>query len=54
MLSQHLPLHPLNYSTPETEEMKKAASPSRTTHIADKANEQAALRQAGAATLGRA
>nr|VDD62704.1 unnamed protein product [Brassica oleracea] len=38
--------------TQETEETKRAASPSRTINIADKAKEQAALRQAGVATLG--
>ncbi|KAF8103110.1 hypothetical protein N665_0188s0065 [Sinapis alba] len=38
--------------TPETEETKRAASPSRTINIANKAKEQAALRQAGVATLG--
>ncbi|KAJ0256647.1 Nuclear-pore anchor [Hirschfeldia incana] len=38
--------------TPETEETKRAASPSRTINIADKAKEKAALRQAGVATLG--
>ncbi|XP_056846253.1 nuclear-pore anchor-like isoform X2 [Raphanus sativus] len=38
--------------TPETEEAKRAASPSRTINIADKAKEKAALRQAGVATLG--
>ncbi|KAF2564397.1 hypothetical protein F2Q70_00016477 [Brassica cretica] len=46
---------PSTCSTPEAEEMKKnQPSPSRTTHIADKAKEQEALRQAGVATLGRA
>ncbi|CAN6931650.1 unnamed protein product [Brassica oleracea] len=38
--------------TQETEEAKRAASPSRTINIADKAKEQAALRQARVATLG--
>ncbi|KAL0865955.1 hypothetical protein Bca101_045073 [Brassica carinata] len=39
-------------SPSETEETKRAASPSRTINIADKAKEKAALRQAGVATLG--
>lgn len=53
ILSQNLSLHdPCTYSTPETEEMNRAESPSRTTKIANKAKEQAALRQAGEATLG--
>ncbi|CAN7065678.1 unnamed protein product [Brassica oleracea var. botrytis] len=39
--------------TPETsEETKRAASPSRTINIADKAKEKAAIRQAGVAALG--
>ncbi|KAF3539943.1 hypothetical protein F2Q69_00021102 [Brassica cretica] len=43
---------PSTCSTPEAEEMKKnQQSPSRTTHIADKAKEKEALRQAGVATL---